>query len=203
MQAVSADHGPELSDAVARIGPLGGYGGGRYGNEVTPIWGGPESYRALFDLLDSAEHHIHIEMYIVGRRTWPSSWAAVLAAKAQQGIQVRILFTASGFVMSGAPSGGGLVSSWSEARSYWMNDRYTRKRIVDAMRERERGRGHRLIAHRQSLAAQHVQGEGRAHNATNTLLGVVHSRCRMNGSRSNRRSTTSSGAACLMSITAR
>ncbi|MFT7581093.1 MAG: phosphatidylserine/phosphatidylglycerophosphate/cardiolipin synthase-like enzyme [Myxococcota bacterium] len=125
----------ELTRIADRIGVSGSESEpGRYGNSVRPVWGGPESYRELFALLETAEHHIHIEMYIIGGNLG-LELADALCVKAKQGVQVRVLFTASGFVMSGAPSGGGLVSSFSEIRSYWRNDRYMRKRIIDRMRE--------------------------------------------------------------------
>lgn len=107
---------------------------GRYGNRVRATWGGPESSKELFALIESAEHHIHIEMYILGGELG-LRLAQALSRKAQQGVEVRVMFTASGFVMSGAPSGGGLVSSFSEARSWWVNDRYVRKLIIDTMRQ--------------------------------------------------------------------
>lgn len=124
-----AGFGPgELAATIARLSDRT-----RYGHRVTPIWGGPSARRALFELLESARHHIHISTYIVGGEVGVEL-AKLLARKQREGVQVRLLFCATGFVISGSPSGTGLVSGWSERRSYVANDRYQRKRIVDELR---------------------------------------------------------------------
>src|SRR5687768_11718525 len=51
----------ELADVCGRIAdPV------RYGNAMAPLWGGPEAMAALFELIESARHHVHVQMYIVG-----------------------------------------------------------------------------------------------------------------------------------------
>jgi phosphatidylserine/phosphatidylglycerophosphate/cardiolipin synthase-like enzyme len=106
----------------------------RYGNRLYPVWGGPEAEREFFALLEGAEHHIHISTYIVGGEAG-LRMAEILARKKNEGVQVRVMFCASGFVISGSPSGTGFVSRLSELRSYMLNDMYFRKRIIARLRE--------------------------------------------------------------------
>lgn len=115
-----------IAAILTRLGDLS-----RYGQSLRPIWGGPESHRELFQLLESAERYVHISMYIMGGEIGMKV-ARLLAEKVKAGVEVRVMFTASGFVVSGSPSGTGLVSQLSWARTQ-LSDRYTRKRIVDLM----------------------------------------------------------------------
>jgi phosphatidylserine/phosphatidylglycerophosphate/cardiolipin synthase-like enzyme len=105
----------------------------RYGHRVRPVWGGPEAEREFFALLESAQRYIHISTYIIGGEAG-LRMARILARKQREGVKVRLLFCASGFVVSGSPSGTGFVSRLSELRSYLLNDRYYRKRIVAELR---------------------------------------------------------------------
>lgn len=116
-----------LSSIIDRVTQLG-----RYGNRATPVWGGPEANRVFFELLESAEKHIHISTYIVGG-AMGLRMADLLAEKIRQGVEVRLMFCASGFVISGSPSGTGFVSRFSELRSHVFNDMYVRKRIIERL----------------------------------------------------------------------
>lgn len=118
----------ELAGIRARLDDLA-----RYGNHLEPVWGGPEARRAFFDLLESAQSHIHLQTYIVGGEVG-LQMAEVLARKVAQGVSVRVMFTASGFVISGGPSGTGFVSRLSAMRSHLYNDMYVRKRILERLR---------------------------------------------------------------------
>jgi phosphatidylserine/phosphatidylglycerophosphate/cardiolipin synthase-like enzyme len=117
-----------LNEIVVRLGDVA-----RYGNRLRPVWGGPESEREFFALLESAERYIHISTYIIGGEAG-LRLARLLARKVREGVQARVLFCASGFVVSGSPSGTGFVSPFSEMRSYLLNDMYVRKRIIKEMR---------------------------------------------------------------------
>ncbi len=119
----------ELDGLVQRLGDTA-----RYGNRLKPVWGGPESEREFFALLESAERYIHISTYIVGGEAG-LRLVKLLARKMKEGVKVRFMFCASGFVISGSPSGTGFVSRWSELRSYLFADLYVRKRIMAAIRE--------------------------------------------------------------------
>ncbi|HUU03407.1 MAG TPA: phosphatidylserine/phosphatidylglycerophosphate/cardiolipin synthase family protein [Myxococcota bacterium] len=114
----------DLDALTERLGDLR-----RYGQRLRPVWGGPEAEAEFFRLLESAEKYIHIQMYIIGGEVG-LRMARLLVRKKRQGVKVRILFTASGFVISGSPSGTGFVNRLSRLRSYLYNDRYVRKLIV-------------------------------------------------------------------------
>ena len=101
----------------------------RFGNRVRPVWGGPEGEREFFALLESAERCIHIYTFIFGGDVGMRI-AELLARKMREGVEVRLMFCASGFVISGSPSGTGFVSRWSTFRSWFVNDMYLRKRLV-------------------------------------------------------------------------
>ncbi len=122
--------GPKaLRDIVTRLGDLE-----RYGNRARPAWGGPEGERELFALLEGATRYIHISTLMVGGDTG-LRLAELLARKKRQGLEVRIMFCATGFIISGTPSGTGFVSRFSGLRSYAFNDMYRRRRIIRRLRE--------------------------------------------------------------------
>jgi len=124
------EFGPdELNAVISRLGNLN-----RYGHKAKPLWGGPESEREFFELLESANRYIHIETYIIGGRVG-LRLGRLLARKMREGVKVRLLFCASGFVISGSPSGTGFVSRLSEMRSYLLNDMYVRKLLIKELRE--------------------------------------------------------------------
>ena len=108
----------------------------RFGNRVRPVWGGPEGEREFFALLESAERYIHIYTFILGGDVGMRV-AELLARKMQEGVEVRLMFCASGFVISGSPSGTGFVSRWSALRSWAVNDMYVRKRLVRYLDEHD------------------------------------------------------------------
>ena len=105
----------------------------RYGNRVQPVWGGRESRNAYFQLLQNAEKYIHIATYILGGETGLAI-IRLLREKMRQGVEVRLLFCASGMVLSGSPSGTGFVSHFSGFRSFLINDMYARKRLLRELR---------------------------------------------------------------------
>ncbi len=114
----------DLDAMAARLSDLR-----RYGHRIRPVWGGPEGRRGLLDLIDSAETSINIEMYIIGGEIGRELMRR-LVKKADAGVEVRLLFTASGFIISGGPSGTGVVSQLSNLRSYLVADMYYRKRML-------------------------------------------------------------------------
>jgi len=116
----------ELEEMTSRLSDLT-----RYGHKARPVWGGPSSEREFFALLESATRYIHIQTYIIGGAAG-LRLAELLARKRREGVETRVLFCASGFVISGSPSGTGFVSRFSNMRSYLLNDMYVRKRILAA-----------------------------------------------------------------------
>lgn len=118
-----------LRDLERRLGEVA-----RYGNRLRPVWGGPESEREFFALVESAERYIHISTYIIGGEAG-MRLMQLLGRKMAEGVKVRLMFCASGFVISGSPSGTGFVSRLSELRSYLFADLYVRKRLMRAIRD--------------------------------------------------------------------
>lgn len=57
---------------------------------------GKEKFAALFSDLERAQHHIHLEYYIVTNDDLGKSLLSLLARKARSGIQVRVLYDAFG-----------------------------------------------------------------------------------------------------------
>ena len=118
-----------LSDMEQRLSNLT-----RHGNRARAVWGGPESEAAFFELIESATQYIHISTYIVGGQAG-MRLAELLVRKQKEGVKVRIMFCATGFVISGSPSGTGFASRFSELRSWLYNDMYVRKKIVGLFRQ--------------------------------------------------------------------
>ncbi|MDR1258590.1 MAG: cardiolipin synthase [Tannerellaceae bacterium] len=63
-----------------------------YGSDITIYTGGEDKFEALFEALEGARHHIHIQYYIfmddqTGRRV-----RDLLVAKARAGVEVRLLY---------------------------------------------------------------------------------------------------------------
>lgn len=106
----------------------------RYGNHLHEVWGGADSKRAFFDLVQSAEKYIHISTYILGGRVG-CELAEILAEKKRHGVEVRLLFAASGLVISGSPSGTGMVNRLTALRSFMVNDLYRRKKLLKKLSE--------------------------------------------------------------------
>ncbi|AGA29205.1 cardiolipin synthase [Singulisphaera acidiphila] len=61
------------------------------GNRVELVTSGEEAYRLLLDLIDKAEHSIHITTYILGRGPVGEAIIERLAQRAADGVSVRLL----------------------------------------------------------------------------------------------------------------
>ncbi|MCO5285883.1 MAG: cardiolipin synthase [Chitinophagaceae bacterium] len=60
-------------------------------NRVTLLTNGEEKFPALFDALDQARHHIHLEYYIFTKDDIGNQLAEILIRKASEGIKVRVI----------------------------------------------------------------------------------------------------------------
>jgi cardiolipin synthase A/B len=65
-------------------------------NEVELLLDGPETLSAMLDAIESAEHHVHFETYIFADDEVGTEFAAALAAKAREGVTVRVIYDAIG-----------------------------------------------------------------------------------------------------------
>lgn len=129
LQEFHNNHPQTLLDIVERLRDVT-----RYGNRITAAWGGPESYKAYMALLDNARSYIHISTYILGGSVGIEI-IRLLEKKMFEGVEVRLLFCASGLVLSGSPSGTGFVSRLSGLRSFLVNDMYSRKALLQELRK--------------------------------------------------------------------
>lgn len=62
------------------------------GNAVTVLWNGARAYRAMLEAIAAAEHSIHVEFYIIRTDETGQSLCRRLAAKAREGVAVRVLY---------------------------------------------------------------------------------------------------------------
>jgi cardiolipin synthase len=65
-------------------------------NEVTLFTDGARKFHALFDDIRSARHHIHLQYYIIRDDPLGQELIGLLAAKAREGVEVRLLYDGLG-----------------------------------------------------------------------------------------------------------
>jgi len=66
------------------------------GNKVVLLQDGPATYRAMFDAIASAKHHVHMESYIFEDDEVGRKFAAALVAKQAEGVQVMLVYDSVG-----------------------------------------------------------------------------------------------------------
>jgi cardiolipin synthase len=76
-------------------------------NDVELLLDGPQTHGAMLDAIRSAEHHVHLETYIFADDEVGTEFAEALAAKAGEGVTVRVIYDAIG-------SRGGEDGFWTE-----------------------------------------------------------------------------------------
>ena len=87
--------GPRLGTAQQSVASaVNRAAGGRPvpGNEVGLLIDGPESYRAMLDVIATASRWIHFENYIIRSDSAGWRFAEALAARARDGVRVRVLY---------------------------------------------------------------------------------------------------------------
>ncbi len=62
------------------------------GNHITPLIGGNEAFPAMLQAIREAEHHIHVQCFIIRNDKIARTFFDALAERARQGISVRVLF---------------------------------------------------------------------------------------------------------------
>jgi cardiolipin synthase len=65
-------------------------------NDVELLLDGPETHDAMRAAIASAQHHVHLETYIFADDEVGTEFAEALAAKAREGVAVRVIFDAIG-----------------------------------------------------------------------------------------------------------
>jgi cardiolipin synthase len=65
-------------------------------NDVELLLDGPQTHGAMLEAIASAEHHVHLETYILADDEVGNRFADALASKAREGVRVRLIFDAIG-----------------------------------------------------------------------------------------------------------
>ena len=76
-------------------------------NDAELLLDGPQTHDAMLEAIASAQHHVHLESYIFADDDVGAEFAAALAAKAREGVAVRVIFDAIG-------SRGGADGFWMD-----------------------------------------------------------------------------------------
>ncbi|AKJ64489.1 cardiolipin synthase [Kiritimatiella glycovorans] len=112
------------------------------GNEVRPLVSGDEAFPRMLESIRSARDHIHLQSFIIGNDATGREFLDALAEKADEGVEVRVLFDRFG---SSRAVFGGLfrryrrhphlhVAGWTQAnplkRQFQVNLRNHRKVLI-------------------------------------------------------------------------
>ena len=112
------------------------------GNQLTPLVSGDETYPLMLEAIRSAKNHIHLQSFIIGNDAIGREFMDALAAKASDGVEVRLLYDRFGSTYAHF---GGLfrrarkvpnfkVAGWTQAnplkRQFQINLRNHRKTLV-------------------------------------------------------------------------
>jgi cardiolipin synthase len=66
------------------------------GNHIIPLVSGDEAYPLMLQAIRAAKHHIHLQSFIIQRDETGRRFLEALSAKAEQGVQVRLMFDTFG-----------------------------------------------------------------------------------------------------------
>jgi cardiolipin synthase len=61
-------------------------------NTITPFFSGKDALNAMMECVQTAQHHIHLQSYIIENDAIGTLWGDVLIQKALQGVVVRVIF---------------------------------------------------------------------------------------------------------------
>ena len=122
-----------------RILASGGMPPRREGNSVALHFNGESAYDALLNLIEEAQHSIHIMIFILGRDVVGRRIVEILARKAAEGVEVRLLldalgclWTKRGFVQPLRDAGGevGVFLPVLSIRRKWSANLRNHRKIV-------------------------------------------------------------------------
>jgi cardiolipin synthase len=68
------------------------------GNEVTLLYDGPATYKAMFDAIEQAHEHVNLELYIFEADEIGERFADLLIRKRKQGIAVNLIYDSVGSI---------------------------------------------------------------------------------------------------------
>jgi cardiolipin synthase len=81
-----------------RLGERLGSGPVREGNEVALLRSGEETFAHIFEAIEQAEHHVHIQKYIFRQDHLGTRLMKLLARRASEGVEVRLIVDAIGSI---------------------------------------------------------------------------------------------------------
>ncbi len=88
------------------------------GNQVELLIDGPDTYAAMLDLIARASRWIHFENYIIRSDTEGWRFAEALAARAREGIRVRVLYDGMGSMLTSRKLWRFLRQAGAEVRAF-------------------------------------------------------------------------------------
>jgi len=112
------------------------------GNQLTPLAGGDEAYPAMLAAIRAAKKHIHLQSFIIGHDDVSREFMDALAAKAAEGVQIRVLYDRfgstrahlSGFFLKYRKLDNVQIAGWTQAnplkRQFQINLRNHRKALI-------------------------------------------------------------------------
>ncbi len=112
------------------------------GNDVTPLITGDEAFPAMLDMIEHAQHHIHLQCFIIRNDPIARKLFDRLTARAREGVTVRVLFDRfgstqailSGFFRRYRHVPGMKIYGWTQVnplkRRFQMNLRNHRKVLI-------------------------------------------------------------------------
>ena len=62
------------------------------GNRITPLLTGDEAFPKMLDAIREARHHVHLQSFIIGNDDVGREFMEAIAAKARDGVRVRVLY---------------------------------------------------------------------------------------------------------------
>jgi len=147
------------------------------GNEIDLLITGDQTFPKMFEAIRKAEHHIHVQSFIIGNDEVGKTLMELLAEKARSGVQVRILYDRFGSSYSAL---GGLfwryrnvenmqIASWTMARllkrQFQINLRNHRKVLITDGKTAFTGginlqAGHTTRSHQLPIRDYHVEVHG-------------------------------------------
>ena len=91
MNVAAADHAELLPEVVERAMDRAAGSRPIPGNQVTPLFDGPEIFPAMLERIAAAERWIHLDSYIIRSDATGERFAAALIERARAGVAVRVL----------------------------------------------------------------------------------------------------------------
>lgn len=87
-------------------------------NDVDLLLDGPATHAAMLEAIESAEHHVHLETYIFADDEVGTEFGEALAAKAREGVPVRVIYDSIGSRAASGEFWAGLEQAGVAVRAF-------------------------------------------------------------------------------------